>query len=603
MSATIKTIRIISIFTSVLTFICGVILITYATKFGAIWTHYMDTLDYRQKNRPATIGIADALIVMILSIWSILTVVYVRQSCRAFKCYLLSTGVLIAFMVIYGLVVWIESRYPTSRIVVYLDARMRAFSVRQMNNVQSSFHCCGIEKYTDYIMVWHAWRENPLAETSETITYPTVFKIENSTEKPTETTTNETKKKVKRYITSKNVPLWETPQLIAKNYLPINKIKKEKFSPLITDPKINWKHKRHNKTHKKDTIPFKRGKSDEILISALDQILGKALSYLKNRHGDTKTRRADGNETNDDPSDPKINQSNSTGGDNETPENKPEPGIETTTENKTPEQRSGDTTVSPGDNPETPPNEETSEPENKSSDSRDGAEGTKGTDKDREDAPKKQEGNGTKDPYIPEFIWSRWDRTPPSQFVSIPPYSGQLPIGELDKTYWKITNLFFTTSWQSLTEPLNFVCKRLFNDSCPAYERTLPIAIRNWMATLFGFVQIWREWMTNPTKVPLSWWWGSGWDMLFFSQISPNGKPNIPFSCCKNPSTPCYGRVQDTYTDGCKYKLIQYWISSHVQYGYLFMISIVLILINCICVYILYLYCKQHNQSYCNYCG
>lgn len=59
----------------------------------------------------------------------------------------------------------------------------------------------------------------------------------------------------------------------------------------------------------------------------------------------------------------------------------------------------------------------------------------------------------------------------------------------------------------------------------------------------------------------ISWWYGSGWDEIYFQHQMEAGSQLLPYSCCKKPNRPCTGTVGDTYRNGCRKEIVFKWYS------------------------------------------
>lgn len=143
----------------------------------------------------------------------------------------------------------------------------------------------------------------------------------------------------------------------------------------------------------------------------------------------------------------------------------------------------------------------------------------------------------------------------------------------------KLSNAFMATIWKDIQTPLHFACVHLLQEWCPQYERQLPSALRNWFATIFQFAQIWRS-ERDRKHTSLKWWWNSGWDQMFIDQISPTGRLILPYTCCKNPYIPCYGHSSDTWQEGCRNKVISYWMTTYALFADVFLCHLVTLIIN-----------------------
>lgn len=612
----LPSLKVLAMVSSVLLLLIGIALVVRAATFSATWKRTAPTLSDAHLVNTAAVGLTFAVIVILLSLFAISATCIASYGMLII--YSAVMGLATLMMLVYGMVLWIEYKHEGSHLANVLATAVHSLTPEQLDPIQKKFHCCGIERYTDYLMIWSVWGENYTGEDGATF-------------KP-------------RFPPAATAVFADKEQQPTRQpLLPAPKQFDQKLDPIRLRPEIRKKRQLRFQLHPEpgprvaqlwsptQNRPHTLFRSDASLEEQM-----KELDEFRGSHRPSRTRKARPPLMIDPKSGPmpvqvsfqnlqgppvySVYESNRPIGTSwrrgpdmpvrafsasteESTTSVPTPYVPSSPEEK------HTTTTKPPDDPETTERQYISfeiptkaeKPTTIRTDQttlqveqsaislrRANALGdVSSAGSSSKPAPPAPPGKDTEEIFVPNFIWQRWDISPPPYLAHVPPYRAMLPEGEVSDNYWKVSNAFLTAIWQTMQDPLHFVCLKMFNSTCPLYERYMPLVVRNWLATLFSFIEVWRDWKNHPAKVSLRWWWGSGWDLVFFSQLSPAGRPLLPYTCCKNPTMPCHGRFSDTWHDGCKYKLRWYWTAAHVQFGHIFACYLVAVVLNLTIVYIL----------------
>lgn len=168
----------------------------------------------------------------------------------------------------------------------------------------------------------------------------------------------------------------------------------------------------------------------------------------------------------------------------------------------------------------------------------------------------------------------------------LPNLSELTPDIELFSSYLAMAEELWRDILPTVGHPLGVICTKIWGKECKDYEGSLQAAFREWIAMMFAFIYEYKEWSMNAPGMSLKWWFGSGWDLMLYRQLS-GWTATLPTSCCKDQQESCNGRKGNTWMDGCKQKLRWYWKVSHMQYGLLFVCFLGLALFNLASVFVL----------------
>lgn len=110
---------------------------------------------------------------MVVAVLGFLAIFYCKF--RLLTLFLVLLVLLIPVCIICGFHLYTDGYSDYSPNHVRINAFIRGMSPIRLNLLQSTFHCCGIEKYTDYYLLWSIWAMNhtflePTAKTKKTVT-------------------------------------------------------------------------------------------------------------------------------------------------------------------------------------------------------------------------------------------------------------------------------------------------------------------------------------------------------------------------------------------------------------------------------------------------
>lgn len=74
--------------------------------------------------------------------------------------YVILLTILIPVLIVAGFYLYCDSYSSNSVNSIRINSVMRALSPIKLDLMQRTYHCCGIEKYTDFIVMWSMWGMN-----------------------------------------------------------------------------------------------------------------------------------------------------------------------------------------------------------------------------------------------------------------------------------------------------------------------------------------------------------------------------------------------------------------------------------------------------------
>lgn len=144
------------IFTILVTF-AGGILIYKASAFSRMWyssQHNLGKLLVSQNDASLVFGICIVIFTIIGFFglfWNKLKLLTIYQVCLT---------LVIPFLIIFGFVLYSDISSEHGRPMLRLRAMLTHLDPHELDDIQRSFQCCGIDKYTDYFMIWILWGVN-----------------------------------------------------------------------------------------------------------------------------------------------------------------------------------------------------------------------------------------------------------------------------------------------------------------------------------------------------------------------------------------------------------------------------------------------------------
>lgn len=189
----LETLRFVSVLTSILVFAAGLCLILRASTFKTTWQSNTNFLA-NDRLRHATIGIVFGSLVTSFAMVGI--VASFMKNYIMLVCYSICLGLLSLGMSFYAAVMYIHNSSDLGSTFVAVTASINNLQPMDLDLVQTKFHCCGIEKYTDYLRIWSLWDQNAtyeairnfLHEPKQKSTVSTTVKNATTPEKLPETT-------------------------------------------------------------------------------------------------------------------------------------------------------------------------------------------------------------------------------------------------------------------------------------------------------------------------------------------------------------------------------------------------------------------------------
>lgn len=153
----LQSIKILALVTAGVLFMFAVGLMVNSAINKAIWTDSASALGSRYtRGFDFCLGVAAVTVAIVIFGWMAIMcngygmlVVYLILLC------------VLTIVTIIGLIAFLIAPWTSN--VQRLKSAIENLSPEQLNPLQRRFHCCGVEKYTDYFMIWKVWTgvENP----------------------------------------------------------------------------------------------------------------------------------------------------------------------------------------------------------------------------------------------------------------------------------------------------------------------------------------------------------------------------------------------------------------------------------------------------------
>lgn len=135
----------------------GMILLIAAITFRTKWQdggHILGTLFTSSPDLAFGLGI----VIIIIGFLGLLGVCLCKP--KLLWLYVVLLVLLIPVLIVAGFYLYCDGYSDFSTNVIRVNSVMRSLSPVKLDTVQRIFHCCGIEKFTDYIILWGLWGMN-----------------------------------------------------------------------------------------------------------------------------------------------------------------------------------------------------------------------------------------------------------------------------------------------------------------------------------------------------------------------------------------------------------------------------------------------------------
>lgn len=151
---------------------------------------------------------------------------------------------------------------------------------------------------------------------------------------------------------------------------------------------------------------------------------------------------------------------------------------------------------------------------------------------------------------------------------------------------WKWSSSVIGKAFHGIMEVVMAVGSKIWGVAKGLYNYMVPKIIRNWLALLWDYIVSWLDWILGTDHSDRRWWFGSGWDDIYFQHLMADGEQLLPLSCCKNPTKPCLGHFRDTYRTGCRKLIVFKWYMAIGDMIILASNFIAVAFIECIIIYV-----------------
>lgn len=150
----LQSIKILALILTCLLFVSGVVLAIRGVMCVSVWdlnaTQFVAVF-----KEGCSVAFYMGLIVIITSILGLISICASKY--KLMIIYDVLVLILAIILLIYGLILWVGIKSEHSKLLIKLKATINGLSPEALDGIQTNFKCCGIEKFTDYIMLARLW--------------------------------------------------------------------------------------------------------------------------------------------------------------------------------------------------------------------------------------------------------------------------------------------------------------------------------------------------------------------------------------------------------------------------------------------------------------